>query len=993
LFKKISQIVFIENNLFLFPLKITAQPMFTLYKASAGSGKTSRLVVEYLSLCLPQPEKFSHVLAITFTNNATAEMKSRIVETLSRFAFETEIKSDNKVFHTYNQVVANIAKHSTESDIGEYIRKQSKILLQKILYDYDRFSISTIDSFFQRILRAFALEFGLNTQFNLEIEMDDFFTETITVLLHRISKSNTQLTDRVLDLVENLMLDKGKWKMEWELLRLLKMSTEEEVSLPLKKLQESENKNFEQAKKKINQEFFRIKTQLKNFKSKEEKKSEAYLTLKEEEKEVDFFRRNLFQLALLFDLKTIMDEIKAQDNRFYISETNALLNEKISKEDDVPFIYEKLGNQYSYFFIDEFQDTSKLQWENMIPLIKNALSGNNRFNEQGQVFLFGDVKQAIYRFRNGDADILQKLSKIEGYRDTVLPYSTPDKDHRVELLNTNYRSSRKVVEFNNEFFSYLTEAGAPFQEAKDFYEDVKQKCNSKDDGIVTVRFQDEADHRQFEEYAMESLLETVLDAHHRGYAFKDIAILVSSNDLASVAGSFLIANDIPIISVQSLQLSASPEINVVMATLQYLASEENKLAKLTIIQYLAQQNRLLLNDHIKYVQNGELFQHFLLENDIEIDRKKLAALPLFTLINEIFRIFSFSVGNPFLMRLLDESENFITQHNGTISLFLEWWEEKGNGIALSTPPGIEAVTVSTIHKSKGLEYPVVILPFRRYDNFYTKPNILIQDDKHVTGLEYDWVTLTKKDTPERYMHKYEEEARRSHIDKLNKLYVAHTRARNELHIITENGEAKRGNYSTYFAACKEWFAKGGEEKGEGRREKGEGRREKGEGRKQKAESSSSSHDLITSSSHHPNSQFSILNSQFSPHAEYGLFIHNFLSSLSSFPQNDEEMAVVVQNVEEVYKENLVSIFHKILDDNSLAPYFAPNVKVLNETSILFPNGNLLRPDRVVFLEDSVVVIDYKTGEPNAAHKEQIDHYCEAIREMGYGNVEGKVLYL
>jgi ATP-dependent exoDNAse (exonuclease V) beta subunit len=787
--------------------------------------------VEYLSLCLPQPEKYSHVLAITFTNNATAEMKSRIVDTLSYFAFETEIRSSSKYFHTYNQVVENIAKHSTESERFNYIKKQSKILLQKILYDYDRFSISTIDSFFQRILRAFALEFGLNTQFNLEIETADFFTETITVLLHRISKNNTQLANRVLDLVENLMLDKGKWKIEWELLKLLKMSTEEEVYLPLKKLQESDNKNFEQAKKKMNREAARIKTELKNFNTKEEKKSEAYQTLKEEEKEIAFFKRNLFQLALLFDLKIIMDEIKAQDNRFYLSETNALVNEKISNEDDVPFIYEKIGNQYSYFFIDEFQDTSKLQWENMIPLIKNALSGNNKFNEQGQVFLFGDVKQAIYRFRNGDADILQKLSKIEGYKDAVLPYAIQDKDYRVELLDTNYRSSKKVVDFNNEFFNFLTNHVDSFEEAKGFYEDVEQKCNSKEDGIVTVCFQEEDDHRPFQEFVFEPVLETLLDALDRGYKYKDIAVLVSSNDLASKIGAFLIAEDIPIISVQSLQLSASSEINVVIATLQYLVSEENRLAKLAIIHYLAKLNNLLLEENIKYVQTEEQFQQLLSDNHMDIDRQKIASVPLFTLINEIFRIYSFSVGNPFLMRLLDETEDFITKSNGTIPLFLEWWEEKGCEITLSTPPGIDAVTVSTIHKSKGLEYPVVIFPFKRHHNFYTKPDILLHDDEVVTGLEYDWVTLTDKGTPERFRYRYDEEKRKTYTDKLNMLYVAQTRARSELHIITENEAAKKGNYSKYL--------------GDYRMEKGEERKQKAESKKARKHESTKVENLTT----------------------------------------------------------------------------------------------------------------------------------------------------
>jgi len=951
--------------------------MFTLYKASAGSGKTSRLVVEYLSLCLPQPEKFSHVLAITFTNNATAEMKSRIVQTLSLFAFENQITPDSPAYHTYNQIVAKIATQLPNDEQFAYLKKQSKLLLEKILYEYDRFSVSTIDSFFQRILRAFALEFGLHTQFNLEIELDDFFRETVAVLINRISENNTQLTERVLDLVENMMLEKGKWKIEYEILKLLKFSMDEEVYMPLKKLQESENKDFEQAKKKMNQEYFRLKAQEKNFTTKAEKKSEAYIELQEKLKEVEFFKRNLFQLALLFDLKTIMDEIKAQDNRFFLSETNALIAEKISKEEDVPFIYEKIGNQYSYFFIDEFQDTSKLQWENMIPLIKNALSGNNIFQEQGKVFLFGDVKQAIYRFRNGNAHILQQLSKIEGYREMVLPYATQDKDYRVELLDTNYRSSKKVVAFNNAFFNYLTAEGAPFHEAKDFYEDVRQNIKSAaEEGKVTVRFQDQDDDRKFPEYLSEHILATIFDALQRGYTCKDIAILVSGNDLVSTVGATLIAGDIPIISAESLQLSASPEINLIIATLQYLISEEDKLAKLAIVHYFTQQNDLLLEDYIFYVQNEVTFQQFLRVFNIEIDRKKWSTLPLFTLLNEIFRIYSFSVCNPFLMRLLDEVEKFVAQCSGTVSLFLEWWEEKGETIALSTPQGIDAVTVSTIHKSKGLEYPVVILPFSRYSYFKTKPNIFVQDQ--VTGLEYDWVTLSNEKAPARYQPECEEESKKTLIDQLNKLYVAHTRAGKELHIITE--KANKGNYSKFLAGFKEQNVESEISTVLS------SQMQKAESRKQKAPPPSlhhlipsSSHSLIISSSHHL--------------TEYGLFIHSFLSSLTSFPQNGKEIELAVQNVNETYREDLVDIFRKIMNDESLAPYFAPGVKVMNETSILFPDGNLLRPDRVVFLEGKVVVIDYKTGAPNASHKEQIDRYCEAIREMGYEDVEGRVLYI
>jgi ATP-dependent exoDNAse (exonuclease V) beta subunit len=348
----------------------------------------------------------------------------------------------------------------------------------------------------------------------------------------------------------------------------------------------------------------------------------------------------------------------------------------------------------------------------------------------------------------------------------------------------------------------------------------------------------------------------------------------------------------------------------------------------------------------------------------------------------MIRIFSFSVHNPFLMKLLDETETFVLRHTGTIPLFLDWWEEEGHKKTLSTPPGIDAITISTIHKAKGLEYPVVVLPFSRFSYALTKPNIFVQD--HVTGLEYDWVSLKKEGMPERYQSIYEEEHKKTQIDQLNKLYVAHTRAGKELHIITE--KKRSGNYSKFLAEfCEKKGIKGEKEKAESRKQKAESRKQKGESR----------------SAFVPSCLRAFV--PFSPLTAYrlpltasqirGIYIHSFLSSLTVFPQTETEIEEVVKDVEETYKEDIANIFHKILNNPQLQPYFAPEVKALNETSILFPNGNLLRPDRVVFLQGRVVVIDYKTGEPTASHKEQIDQYCEAIREMGYEEVEGRVLYI
>jgi ATP-dependent exoDNAse (exonuclease V) beta subunit len=232
-------------------------------------------------------------------------------------------------------------------------------------------------------------------------------------------------------------------------------------------------------------------------------------------------------------------------------------------------------------------------------------------------------------------------------------------------------------------------------------------------------------------------------------------------------------------------------------------------------------------------------------------------------------------------------------------------------------------------------------------------------------LEYDLVSLRSSDTPARYRRLYEEESKKTRIDQLNKLYVAHTRAGQELHIITEKRKPKgAGNYSKFLAEFCEQYAMCGEQ-----------------GERLSSPLTSHSSPLTSHSS------------PLTPQQLRGIYIHNFLSALSAFPQNENEIASVVKEVEETYRADLAHIFHTILNDSTLQPYFAPNVKVLNETSILFPNGNLLRPDRVVFLQGRVVVIDYKTGEPTASHKEQIDQYCTAIREMGYAEVEGRILYI
>jgi len=250
----------------------------------------------------------------------------------------------------------------------------------------------------------------------------------------------------------------------------------------------------------------------------------------------ELISKHVSSLLLLFDLKLIMEDIKLRDNLFFLNETNGRIFDEI-KDIDTPYIYEKIGNKFSYFFIDEFQDTSRMQWEDFKPLIKNALSGLNVFGEEGKTILFGDVKQSIYRFRNGDSTLLNGLSTLEGVNQNLGEgLLTPD-DFDLTLLDTNHRSSQAVIDFNNGFFKYLIDNEFSHNPLLvDYYADVQQKKSREKEGFVYVRFQQEDDS---EDYLMEETLKAVQDAVDRDYEYRDIAVLSKSNRTCSDLARYL----------------------------------------------------------------------------------------------------------------------------------------------------------------------------------------------------------------------------------------------------------------------------------------------------------------------------------------------------------------------------------------------------------------------------------------------------------------------
>ena len=1036
--------------------------MFKIYKASAGSGKTTHLVAEYLAICFTDIDKYRNILAITFTNNATAEMKERIISTLYHFAFTPDYaqlgSSDSAILQ---MVKENLSL--PEDKANDFIRLRASRLLKEILYNYADFSISTIDAFFQRLIRAFAIDMDLNMNFNLEIKMDALYAQTIDLLINKISKADNEqefsLSRQVLDLVEKTLEESGKSNLERELSAMLNYIHSEEAYIPLKEIETIEPKALHFYAHQLNQE----RKELKN-KILQSAKAGADLIRRTGLEMDDFYQKgrgiyswfekvnpddtipsstnvlkgiekgcftqksgmiseelhgmliacfeqvtkllkqyklkkafsgNLHSLLLAFELKQIINEIKLLDNLFYLSESNAKIYDCI-KDEEVPYIYEKLGNKYSYFLIDEFQDTSNMQWQNLLPLIKNTLSGLNQHQELGKNILFGDVKQAIYRFRNGDASLFNTLSSPEGYQKAMEKTKIDDGEFEEKPLQINYRSSQPIIAFNNQFFSFLktiTNKENPiFPLAEDYYRDVEQAFppNSTKDGFVTIRFKGENESAEFMD---EQVLFAVKDAIERGFSYKDIAILTKGKEVGRHYGRMLVAHQIPVISSDSLLLASSEEVRVIIAVMHYLLDNEDYLSKLLILNYLRKRD----NDEeafatlIPQIQQENSFAQLLKDYKIELNRQTLLALPLYTLAKEIIRIFDFEEANSFVISFMDVLMDYSSSKNSELFYFLDWWKKSSEELNITTPNDINAVTTTTIHKAKGLQYPVVIFPLSQYNYKKTKEKIWHKNEETDTGIPYYLLNINSlKETPIEEL--YTEESNKSQQDNLNILYVAHTRPSECFYIITSRN--KPGNYGVYldnfitnhdslFVQDKEddsrfWM----------------GNKDYLHSKTKMLEKNGSISKIHTSDFVPDRANLLMPKEGYtSPEIETGIVIHEFFSSLHYFPQTAEEMQALTANMQEEQAKRVLKTWSTIREDDKILPYFSEGATVLNELSIIDEEGNAYRPDRVAILNDEVMVFDYKTGVSNQKDDKQLDNYLSLIRKMGYEKVNGRLLYI
>ncbi len=1088
--------------------------MFKVYSASAGAGKTYNLVLDYLAACFKSHLSgflklvnkkeyqcdhctgYKQILAITFTNNAGSEMKDRVVRQLHAFAFVQTVEDLNADdFDNLSIKVFGDDSPLSAEDRFIFLNRTAKALLHDILYDYAQFSITTIDSFIQRVIRSSALYLNLSMNYAVQIRLNDFFRMAIEQYICELSSNNGQFDVVVKELIQQ-MEDKGKanirrfltnnlkilyqdtekshpfvknlsditvlqkvidsWRMECKTIEnvckaAIKPLCEEALAIFIqaglegiapngsskwnewfKTVQEDpfeKSKGFENSKlqKGINPD--RIFNKAPKAEDLRDSYIQQIIALFEQIKaKVEPFARRYFTcralsqnangLLVLSTLASHIEEIKTKTDSFFLSESNPLLNDKItSGEGDS--LFDKF-HFYRHLFIDEFQDTSLMQWEDLKPMIINALS------DGGDTTLFGDVKQSIYRFRNGDVDLFYRLMDYDRLTKSATDQDVANLVHKdsfkTEPLRVNRRSYSSIIQFNNNFFQYY----AKKVNKEGYYSEVEQDYQEKKKGGLVQLFcynkKDFKDIRTVwsgcsEEFFQNvylqmkaeeaELLYAVMDAKNRGYEYGQMAVLLRGRAKCNLFAQRLMAAGVPVETSDSLQLCDNPGINLLISTLNRIIHPDDKLAQTTILHYLANKCQLPLHSVLEKCERTSFFEVMASQfqkPDIQELFSRWKQEPLQVTVKELIRFYDFQEDeNPFIADFLDLVHEYVQTQAASIGGFLDWWNDlhtSGETIPrLSLSGSTGAVRLMTIHASKGMEFPVVIT----WCNASTPQptSYWVQD---TVSEQYCYIEHKKNLQFSDFQPEYEEEEDKRQLDVLNLWYVDFTRAKDMLYILTEFPEQSKSDEYDIKNLLKS-FANNEYTDSQIEVQKqhetlyyyGDFDWQKPNKKAEKQEKENPLRVTCSEMTFCDNESMSVKSSETVSEAiDTGTHIHQFLQKLTQFPNTQEEREKLVADEPEEIRERLLQLFERTEKDPTLRPYFYLDEgdSVLNEIPIVTQNGATLRPDRIVMKSDHVMIIDYKTGREHAAKYEaQLEEYVQCLREMGYPDVRKDILYV
>ena len=1031
---------------------------FSIYNASAGSGKTYTLSKEYIKILLNSPsnEAYRKILAITFTNKAVEEMKSRIIFYLLEFSKENTSEKAN-------DLLKDISRETGLSITT--IKDKSKVIIKSIIHNYTAFDISTIDRFTLKIIKSFSHELNIPIDFDISLETDLLMQEAIETVISKAGEDE-ELTKLLLDFSRNKTDDDKNWDITYDLLNASSLLTNEDSKHELKDFENKTINDFVETKKKLVQEIEKFKQNasilaqeclsiindkgiaiesfsrktfpnhlskivegnlpasdihkyleveqiqiLKTAKDKDLIESilpqilqKLQLAYKEYQNVflLEAFNKNIYPLSLLNSINKEFRKIQEDQNILSISEFNEIINNEI-QDQPAPFIYEKMGDRYRHFFIDEFQDTSVLQWKNLIPLVDNALSGEEN-GVKGSLLLVGDPKQAIYRWRGGKAEQFIGLSKDEN------PFS--NKDKITINLETNYRSYSEVIDFNNSFFKYISSKLENPDYVDLYLNKSYQNKTDKNGGYVNVSFINTSDNSASEEeedddkntkYLKQTLV-TIEKVLNNGFQYKDIVLLTRTKSNGVLLANYLTENEIPILSSETLLIQNATEVKLIINVLKYINNKYDVDAKFNLLYYVGKylQNKEAIHEIIQ--QNLHISEEQLKESlekhNVTIDFKACRKKSLYEVVEIIVSAFiKQKANNSYVQYFLDLVLERHIKAQSSLADFIDYWERTGYKKSIPSPEGNNAIKIMTIHKSKGLEFPVVIYPFANDDYSKGKKNQLWVPLDNDT-IDFNKVLIDNKKEVLNYSDDasiiYHEKDQEEILDNINVLYVAFTRAMEQLYVISEIKINKDGklpntlssNIIEYLQLFKNFD---------------ENQLEYEFGSPVKV----SKNDEVVSNL----DEIKVVQNKIKTNAikiaqkeaimwgtiqaeaiEFGNTLHEILAYIKTI--DDIPNAIVISLEKGLINKSQVDEIQKVIflivTNSDLQKFFTIDAQIYNERSIIDTNKNTLIPDRISIINDKAYLLDYKTGVPKESHKHQIEKYETILKKMGY-KVEEKVL--
>lgn len=1045
-----------------------------IYKASAGSGKTFTLAVEYIKLLILNPKAYRRILAVTFTNKATAEMKERILSQLYGIW-----KNDE-----YSEAYLNRIQEETGLSADE-IHQAAGTALKYMIHDYSRFRVETIDSFFQSVMRNLARELELSPNLNVELNNDEALSEAVDSMIEKL-QPNSSVLAWLLEYIEERIANDKRWNVSDEIKKFarnifdegyiekgdklrerlkdphaiqeyrrqlnskMKIALEEmadfsdcfEEELDMQNLTPDDLKNgsrgigsyFRKIKEgKLTDDVCNVTVEkcLEDHKNWAAKTSQYYndilslaaSTLIPLLKDTEEARKknniivnscrlsvqHLSKLQLLANIDEEVRELNKENNRFLLSDTNALLH-KLIGDNDSSFVFEKIGTNIRNVMIDEFQDTSRMQWGNFKLLLLEGLS------QGADSLIVGDVKQSIYRWRNGDWGILNSLNDSIGN----FPVS-------VRTLSTNRRSETHIIQFNNNLFTeavyYLNtlhkeQLGEVCESLLHAYKDVVQDSpRPENKGYVKVSFLEPDEEHDYTEQTLIHLGNEVKELIASGIHANDIAILVRKNkNIPPIADYFDKELQCKIVSDEAFRLNASLAIHMMIDALRYLSNPNDLISRAQLI--LTYQNDVLGNTY----NLNELLLHSepdsLLPERFTNQMNALRLMPLYELLEELFQIFRLEqIGNQdaYLFAFFDALLNYLQNHSSDLDGFIEFWDKE---LCQKTIPGgeLEGVRIFSIHKSKGLEFHTVLVPFCDWKLENETNNQLIwcaPEKSPYNDLDIVPVNYSPLMAESIYRNDYLHERLQLWVDNLNLLYVAFTRAGKNLIVWSRKGQ--KNTISELLAnalpgVASQWGMEWDKE------EPFEwGTRCCSESKVETETTNKLLQRPIRQSVKMESARYNIRFRQSNRSADFirnaegenayrrlidrGSLLHTLFSSIHT--ATDIESAIEKLVFEGIIggketEEDIRTVAYKAFAHPQVKEWYSGSWRLFTECAILYKEKGTVRtrrPDRVMIKDDQVIIVDFKFGKQDKRYNRQIKEYVDLLTRMGYTNINGYLWYV